>query len=67
MKNKSQQPKRREGATEELNTAIEATNLAENLSTIAPAKIVFGSVGTLLTVIRVCVMLLRNDLLQAHT
>ena len=67
MKNESQQSKGREGATEELNTAIEATNLAENLSTIAPAKTVFGSVGTLLTVIRVCVMLLRNDLLQAHT
>jgi len=67
MKNKSQQPKGREGATEELNTAIEATNLAENLSAIAPAKIVFGSVGTLLTVIRVCFLLLCNDLLQAHT
>jgi len=67
MKNESQQPKGWEGATEELNAAIEATNLAENLSAIAPAKIVFGSVGILLAVIRVCFPLLCNDLLQAHT
>ena len=67
MKAESQQPKGQEGVTEELNTAIEATNLAENLSAIAPAKIVFGSVSTLLTVIRVCFKLLRNNLIQAHT
>ena len=66
MKNESQQSKGREGATEELNTAIEATNLAENLSIIAPAKTVFGSVAILLTMIRVCFLLLRNDLLRSH-
>ena len=66
MKNESQQSKGREGATEELNTAIEATNLAENLSTIAPAKTVFGSVAILLTMIRVCFLLLCNDLLRSH-
>jgi len=66
MKNECQQPKGREGATEELNTAIKATNLAESLSAIAPAKIAFGSVGVLLTVIKVCFLLLRNDLLRSH-
>jgi len=67
MKAESQQPKGREGVIEELNTAIEATTLAEKASPIAPAKIVFGSVGILLTQIRVCFLYLCNDLLQAHT
>ena len=67
MKTESQQPKRREGVTEELNTVIEATTLAEKVSPIAPAKIVFGSVGILLARTRVCFLHLCDDLLQAHT
>ena len=67
MKAESQQPKGQEGVTEELNTAIEATTLAEKASPIVPAKIVFGSVGILLAQIRVCFLHLCNDLLQAHT
>jgi len=67
MKTESQRPEGREGAIERLNTAIEATTLAEKASPIAPAKIVFGSVGILLAQIRVCFLLLCHDPLQAHT
>jgi len=56
----------REGATLTLNTTIEDTNLAEKVSSIAPAKAVFGSVSVLLTLIRVCFLLFCNDLLQVH-
>ena len=67
MKAGSQQPKGREGAIERLNTAIEATNFAEKISSIAPAKVVFGSVGILLAQIRVCFLLLCRGLLRVHT
>jgi len=67
MKAKSQKPKWREGTAERLNAAIEATNLAEKVSSIAPAKAVFASVNILLALIRVCFLLLCHDLLQAHT
>jgi len=67
MKAGSEQPKGRECAIQELNTAIKATTLAEKASPIAPAKIVFGSVGILLAQIRVCFLHLCNDSLQAHT
>ena len=63
MKAKFQKPKWREGAIEELNAAIEATNLAEKVSSIAQAKTVFRSVNTLLTLIGVCSLLLCCDLL----
>jgi len=36
-----------------LDVAIEALNLAEKISSITPAKAAFGSVGALLTMIRV--------------
>ena len=36
-----------------LNAAIEAMNLAKELSSITPAKAVFGSVSVVLTMIRV--------------
>jgi len=53
MKAESQRPKEREDVIEALNATIRDTNLAEKASCIAPAKIVFGSAGTLLTLIRV--------------
>ena len=62
MKTESQRPN-----AETLNAAIEATNLAENVSSIAPAKAVFGSVHALLTQIRVCFLLLCHGLLRVHT
>ena len=37
-----------------LNAAIEAVNLAKEISSVTPAKAVFGSVGVLLKMIRVC-------------
>ena len=57
----SQQPKRRDGALSALNTAIEAMNLAKEVSSVTPAKAVFGSVSILLTMIRVrCLLSLRQ-------
>ena len=49
----SHQPKRRDGTLSALNTAIEAMNLAKEVSGVTPAKAVFGSVSVLLTMIRV--------------
>jgi len=67
MKTESQRPKGREGIAEGLNAATEATNLAEKVSSIAPAKAVFGSVNLLLTQIKVCLLLLCLGLLRVHT
>jgi len=67
MKAKSRKPKLREGAIEELNAAIEATNLTEEVSSIAQAKAVFRSVNALLTLIGVCFLFLCHGLLQIHT
>ena len=64
MKTESQRSK---GTAEELNAAIEATNLAEKVSSIAPAKAVVGSVNLLLAQIRVCFLLLCHGLLWVHT
>lgn len=48
-----QQPKRRDSVLPALNAAIEAMNLAKEVTSMTPAKAVFGSVGVLLTMIRV--------------
>jgi len=53
MDTRSQPPKARGGTAPSLNVAIEAMNLAKEISSISPAKAVFGSVGILLTMIRV--------------
>ena len=44
----------REDTVSALNASIEALGLAENVSSITPAKVVFGSVNSLLTMITVC-------------
>jgi len=67
MKAGSQQPEGQEGAIERLNAAIEATNHAEKVSSIAPAKIIFNSTSILLALIRVCFPFFCKDLLQVHT
>ena len=67
MEAKSQRSKEHQGAVSALNAAIKALSLAEKISSITPAKAVFGSVSTLLTLIMVCFLLFRNGLLQAHT
>ena len=56
MKPESQRPKGREGAISALNIAIEALNLAKELSSITPAKAVFGSVSVILTMIKVSLL-----------
>ena len=53
MEVQSQRPKGRDGVVSSLNMAIEAMNLAKEVSSITPAKAVFGSVSALLTMIRV--------------
>lgn len=44
--------KGRDGAISALNVSIEALNLAQEISSITPAKAVFGSVSVLLVKIR---------------
>ena len=53
MAAKSQRPKGRESIVSSLNAAIDAIHLAENISSITPAKAVFGTVGVLLAMIKV--------------
>ena len=45
--------RRRDGTLSSLNVAIEAINLAKEISSITPAKAVFGSVSVILMMIRV--------------
>ena len=53
MAAKSQRPKGRDGIISTLNLTIEAMNLAKEVSSVTPAKAVFGSVSVLLTMIKV--------------
>jgi len=64
MDRKSQ--RRRDAALTSLNVAIEAINLAKEISSITPAKAVFGSVSSVLTMIKVGFLLLRSDKPQAN-
>jgi len=67
MTDKSQRPKERDGALSSLNVAIEGLNLAKELSSITPAKAVFGSVSVLLTMIRVSFFFFYDETFQVHT
>ena len=49
----SRQQKERKDATSALNAAIDAMDLAERLSTVAPAKDVFSHVSASLRMLRV--------------
>ena len=53
MATNSQQVKERDGVLSALNALIEASNLAKEISSITPAKAVFGPVALILTLIRV--------------
>ena len=66
MVTKTQQPKGRDGVLSSLNMAIDALNLVKEVSSIAPAKAVFGSASVLLTMIKVR-FLFCDETLQAHT
>ena len=50
-----------------LNTAIDFLNLAKDATSTTPVNPVFGSVATLLTMIRVSSLLFCNETFQAHT
>ena len=54
MEAEFQRPNGRNGALSSLSVAIEAMNLAKEVSSVTPAKAVFGSVSVLLAMIRVC-------------
>ena len=64
MDTKSQ--RRRDGALSLINAAIEVMNLAKEVSSPTPAKAVFGSVSVILTIIRVGLLPVHLDQLQAH-
>ena len=57
MEIESRRPKGREGAISALNGSIEVLNLAKELSSITPAKAVFGSVSVILSMIKVSFLL----------
>ena len=67
MDNKSQGPKGRDNTLSSLNMTIEALNLAKDICAITPAKIAFGSVSALLTMIRVRFFQFRDNEPRAHT
>jgi len=57
-----QRQKSRDNALSLLNVAIETMSLAKEVSSITPAKAVFGSVSALLTMIRVRSPLFSDDI-----
>ena len=61
MNAKSQRSKRQDVALSTLNAAIEAMNLAKEVSSVTPAKAIFGSVSVILAMIRVGPLLVRLD------
>ena len=54
METKPQRSEGKDRNLSSLNIAIEAMNLAKEISSITPAKAVFGSVSILLAMVRVC-------------
>ena len=62
----SKRQKRQDNALSLLNAAIEAMNLAKEVSSMTPAKAVFGSVSVLLTMIKVRFLLFFGDASQTH-
>jgi len=68
MRAESHQPEGSEGPIDPLIAAIsETTNLANKVPCIPPAKIIFGSVTALLTLVKVCFLSLCYNLPQVHT
>ena len=64
--NSRRSQRRDDGTLSSLNAAIEAMNLAKEISSMTPAKAVFGSVSILLTMIRVGSLLISYDPFWAH-
>jgi len=65
MDARPKQSKRRDDVLSSLNVVIEGLNLAQNLSSITPARAVFSTVSVILTMIRVSFLMLRDDPLKA--
>ena len=59
----SKREKRRDDALSLLNAAVEAMNLAKEISSATPAKAIFGSVSVLLTMIMVRFLLFFGGVL----
>lgn len=59
-------PKRQDNAISALNIAIDVLNIAKEVSSITPAKAVFGSVSVLLVMIRVRSLFLCFRGLDSH-
>ena len=66
MATKSQRPKGQDGVLSTLNLAIDTLSLAKEISSVTPAKAVFGSVSVLLAMIRVSFLLSCDEMPQAH-
>ena len=66
MATKSQRPKGQDGVLSTLNLAIDALSLAKEISSVTPAKAVFGSVSILLAMIRASFLLSCDEMPQAH-
>jgi len=60
-----QRPKGRNGTISVSNVAIEVMNLVKEVMSIAPPKAIFGSGSSLLTMIKVC-LLLHDGVFRAH-
>lgn len=67
MADKPQRPEGRDGILSSLDVIIETLNLAKEVSSITPAKAVFGSVAILLAMIRVSSLLSPSEMSQAHS
>ena len=67
MADESQRPKGKDCVLSSLDVAIDGLNLAKEISSIAPANAVFGTVAILLTMIRASFLLFYDGMLQAHT
>ena len=66
MTTESHRPKGRDAILSSLNMAIDALSLAKEISSITPAKAVFGTVTILLTMIKVRSLLFRDEMFRAH-
>ena len=62
----SKRQKRRESALSLLDAAIEAMNLAKEISSVTPGKAIFGTVSILLTMIKVGFLLFSDGTFQVH-
>ena len=66
MADNSQRRKGKGKVVPALNTAINVLNLAKDATSATPVNPVFGSVATLLTMIRVSFLLFRDETFQTH-